>query len=238
MKIVKNDLYDYTDRYIFQLEEGFKFSVDSILLAEFVKISNNDNLDILDMCTGNAPVLLILSKKTKSKIIGFEIQKDIYELGKKSIEYNKLQNQLKIYNEDIRNIDKIFPGKYFDIITCNPPYYKYYKNKNINKNDYLSIARHEIMLKLEDIFMISANKLKEKGNFYLVHRPERLDEIIFLANKYKIPVKEIQLITTSNLKIKIVIVRCQKNSKPGIKFRNIIDISKLKSYQHIFEEEK
>ena len=237
MKIVKNDLFDYENRYIYQLEEGFKFSIDSILLAEFVKINKNKSYDILDMCTGNAPVLLILSKKNNSKMIGFEIQEDIYKLAVISVNENKLSNQSTIINEDIKNIDKIFPGKYFDIITCNPPYFKIDQVIQ-NKNDLLAIARHEIKISLEEIFMISASKLKENGNFYMVHRPERLDEIILLSHKYKMPVKEIQLITTKNNQLKIILVRCQKSAKFGIKFRNIINISKLKTYQNMFEEVK
>ena len=237
MKIVKNDLFDYTDRFIYQLEDGFKFSLDSILLAEFVKLPKKDNYEILDMCTGNAPVLLILSKKTKCPITGFEIQKDIYDLGLKSIKLNNLENQLTIINDDVKNIEKLFPGKYFDIITCNPPYFKADNKKDLNKNEYLSIARHEIKITLEDIFMIASKKLTDNGNFYLVHRPERLDEIILLANKYKIPVKELQLITTNNNKPKIILIRCQKGANCGIKFRDVLDITNLKSYQNIFKEE-
>ena len=237
MKIVKNDLFDYKNRYIYQIEDGFKFSLDSILLAEFVKIPKNKNIEILDMCTGNAPVLLILSTKTKCPITGVEIQKDIYDLGLKSINYNKLDKQLNIINDDIKNIDKIFPGKYFDIITCNPPYYKYNSKKDQNKNNLLSIARHEININLENIFQIVSSKLKEKGNFYLVHRPERLDEIIKYSLQYNLPIKEIQLIITNKTKPKIILIRCQKGAKCGIRFNDVIDITNLKTYQNIFKEE-
>ena len=100
MMIVKNDLFDYKNRYIWQIDGGFKFSLDSILLAEYVKVRNN--LSILDMCTGNAPIPLIISTKTNSKIVGFEIQKDIANLAKKSVEENKLGNQIKIINDGIK----------------------------------------------------------------------------------------------------------------------------------------
>lgn len=236
MKIVKNDLFDYQNRYIYQLEDGFKFSLDSILLAEFVKVSKRTNL-VLDMCTGNAPVPLILSTKTDAKIIGFEIQKDIYKLAKESVKLNNLESQIEIINDNILNIGKLFPGKYFDVITCNPPYFKVNDEKVLNKNDYLTIARHEVEIDLKTIFKLVKTLLKENGNFYLVHRPERLDEIIMLAKEHKVPVKEIQLIVTNENKPKILLLRCQKHSKYGIKFRDIIDVSKLKSYQHIFEEE-
>ena len=151
MKIVKNDLFDYKNRYIWQIDGGFKFSLDSILLAEYVKVRNN--LSILDMCTGNAPIPLIISTKTNSKIVGFEIQKDIANLAKKSVEENKLGNQIKIINDDIKNIGKYEEKNSFDVITCNPPYFK--ENSSlVNKNDYKSLARHEITINLDNIFSL------------------------------------------------------------------------------------
>ena len=88
--IVKNDLYDYKNRMIFQDSSGFKFSLDSILLAEFAKnIKNKSN--VLDMCSGNCVVPLILSTYNDANYVAFEIQKEIYNLGVKSIEYNKIK---------------------------------------------------------------------------------------------------------------------------------------------------
>ena len=232
MKIVKNDLFDYKNRYIWQLEDGFRFSIDSLLLAEYVK--PYDNKKILDMCTGNAPIPLVISLRTNSEIVGFEIQEDIARLAEKSVLENKLVNQIRIINDDINNIGFYYDKEYFDIITCNPPYFK--KNSSlINKSDYKSIARHEITINLEDIFKISYKYLKSNGTLYLVHRPERLDEIIILANKYNIYVKEITLIVTNRTMIpSLVFVKCVKLSNLGIKFKKIIDVSKCSTYQHIF----
>lgn len=233
MKIVKNDLFDYNMRYIWQIEDGFKFSLDSLLLAEYVKLT--DNKKILDMCTGNAPIPLVISLKTNSEIVGFEIQEDIANLAKMSVQENKLEGQIRIINDDINNIGDYYQEEYFDIITCNPPYFK--KNSSlINKSDYKSIARHEVKIDLENIFKLSYKYLKSNGILYMVHRPERLDEIIILANKYKINVKEIALIVTNKTMIpSLVLVKCVKLSNLGIKFRKIIDVSKCSTYQHIFE---
>ncbi|MDE6284396.1 MAG: methyltransferase [Bacilli bacterium] len=236
MTIVKNDLFDYPNRYIYQYVEGFKFSLDSILLAEFTQISKNAE-NILDMCTGNAPVPLILSTKTKCKIYGFEIQPEISELAEKSVKENRLEDQITIINEDIKNIIQVFPGKYFDIITCNPPYFSLSDKKVLNKNDALTIARHEIKIDLEDIFQIVKNHLKDNGEFYLVHRPSRLDEIILLADKYQLFVKELQFIVTKNNIPSIILLKIKKHAKNGIKYRSIKDVSKLSSYQRIFEED-
>lgn len=235
MKTVKNDLFDYKNRYIWQIQDGFKFSLDSILLAEYAKV--NDNINVLDMCTGNAPVPLIISTRTNSKIVGFEIQKDIADLAKKSVEENKLMEQIDIINDDIKNIGKYYEENTFDVITCNPPYFK--ENSSlINKNDYKSLARHEIAINLDNIFSLGFKYLKNNGILYMVHRPERLDEIIILANKYNLNVKELTLIVTNKRMIpSLILVKCVKNSKSGIKFRKIYDVSKCATYQHIFDSE-
>ena len=231
MKIVKNDLFDYNNRYIYQLNEGFKFSLDSILLSEYTK--PKDNLKILDMCTGNAVIPLILSLKTNSEITGFEIQEVIYDLAKKSVSLNKLDKQIKIINDDINNIDKYFKTNYFDIITCNPPYFK--NNCSIkNEIEYKNIARHEMKINLDNIFKISYKYLKDKGLLYMSHRPERLDEIINVATNNKMGVKEIIFIMTNNTKIPtLMLLKCVKNSKNNVKIK-VEDVSKCSTYQHVF----
>ncbi len=235
MKIVKNDLFDYKNRYIYQMEEGFKFSLDSILLAEFVEVK--ENLNILDMCTGNAVVPLILSTKTNSNIYGFEIQHDIYNLAVDSVKLNNLENQIKIIDDDVKNIDDYFKQEFFDIITVNPPYFKN-MGKMVNKNEYLSIARHEITINLEIIFKLAFKYLKNNGVLYIVHRVERIDDIIYLARVNNINVKEIQLILTKTDNIPtLVLCKCVKNSKSKIKFRKIVDVSKCCTYQHLFDRE-
>lgn len=176
---VKNDLFDYQNRYIMQIKDGFKFSLDSLLLAEFVNIRKSDKI-ILDMCTGNAPVPLILSLKTDALIVGFEIQKDISDLAQESVILNGLKDNIRIINDDIKNINKYYKTVTFDIITCNPPYFKTSEDGYKNKNDYLTLARHEITIDLESLFSIAKSYLKDNGVFCLVHRAERLDDIMYL----------------------------------------------------------
>ena len=232
---VKNDLFDYPNRYIMQIKDGFKFSLDSLLLAEFISLRQSDKL-ILDMCTGNAPVPLVLSLKTDAKIIGFELQKDIAELAWESISINGLDKQIKVINDDVKNVDKFFKPNSFDVITCNPPYFKVNDDKSKNKNDYLTLARHEIAIDLETIFKLVNRFLKDNGNFYMVHRSERLDEIIIFANKYRLNVKEIQFISTKmNNNPSTILVKCVKNSKLGVKIKKEICVDNLSTYQHLFE---
>lgn len=234
---VKNDLFDYKNRYIMQMRDGFKFSLDSLLLAEFVKIKKDDK-KILDMCTGNAPVPLVLSLKTNAEIVGFEIQKEISELALESVSINGLEKNIRIINDDIKNIDNYFESNTFDIITCNPPYFKTKEDGYRNKNDFLTLARHEIAIDLETIFKIAFKYLKDNKTFYLVHRVERLDDIIVLARENKMNVKELQFISTKKEKAaNTILIKCVKNGKPGIKLRKEICVDNLDTYQHLFESE-
>ena len=185
-----NDLLNY-DFKIYQLNNGFKFSIDSVLLAEFVNINFRDE-NIIDFCCGNAPIPLILSTKFNKNIYGVEIQKDIYELAIKSIEYNKINN-IKMLNKDIKELGKYFDFK-FDIITCNPPYFKCNEGSIINQDSMKAIARHEIKITLEDVVNISSKMLNYSGSLYLVHRCERLNEIFDLLKKYKFGLRRIQFV--------------------------------------------
>lgn len=236
--LIKNDLFDYKNRYIYQDTELFKFSLDSILLAEFVD-KKFKNKKIIDLCTGNMSIPLILSTYTSEKIVGFEIQKQVYNLGIDSIKLNKLEDQLQIINDDIKNINKYYKNDYFDIMICNPPFFKTAENSHINIKEELSIARHEIKITIEDIFNIAKTHLNNKGCLYIVHRVERLDEIVYLGYKYQINVKKIQFISTKEgEKPYILLIKAVKGSKPGVKVNSTICIENVKTYQNIFKEEE
>ena len=216
MKVI-NYLLGYKDLYIMQDNEMFHFSLDSVLLPNFITINKKIN-KILDIGCGNAPIPLILSTKTDARIIGIEIQKDVYNLAKESVEYNKLENQIEIINADINDYYKnIEPGS-IDIITCNPPYFKYQKDSNINESEFKTIARHEIALNLEQLFSISKVLLKTNGIIGIVHRPERLIDIIMEMKKNNIEPKKIQLVYPHpDEEANILLIEGRKNGKPGLK---------------------
>ena len=222
MMIVKNDLFDYKNRYIWQIDGGFKFSLDSILLAEYVKVRNN--LSILDMCTGNAPIPLFLSTKTKGNIIGVEIQKEVYNLAFKSVKINNLENQIKILNMDVNDLSSIYETDTFDLITCNPPYFKVKNKSNTNFNKVKSIARHEHNLELDNVFKCAKKILKNNGRIALVHRTDRLIDIIMLMKNNNIEPKRMQFVYPfSNSQSNLVLIEGAKNGNPGfILEKNII----------------
>ena len=214
---VKNDLLGYKNLKIIQDTEMFNFSLDSVLLPNFVTISSNVK-NILDIGTGNAPVPLILSTKTKANIIGVELQREVFELAVETIRINNLEKQIKIINEDINRIKEIFKNNQFELITCNPPFFKVKRDSNLNKNDYKTVARHEVKLNLNQICEISRKLLKEGGSLALVHRPERLAEIITIMQANKIEPKRVQFVyPKSHKNANIVLIEGTKNGKPGIK---------------------
>ena len=233
MKVI-NDLFDYENLKIVQNEDYFKFSIDSILLAEYVKITKNDN-KIIDLCSGNLPIPFILNYKYGKKIDAVEIQKEIYNYGLESLEINNKKEWINYYNEDVKNLVNILEKESYDVVTCNPPYFKdSIKNDNLIK----SIARHEIKINLEDIIKIASYLLKNNKTFYMVHIPNRLDEIILLCNKYNMNIKEIVFVNNTNKEPMLILIKAVKNSKIGMKLKYLNDANILKSYQNIFEGDK
>ena len=192
---VINDLLGYEGLKIIQRPDAFNFSLDSTLLADFVTINKNDKM-IMDMGCGNGyiPIFLSLRVQKDAHIYGVEIQKDIYDLAYRSVKLNNLENQITIVNQDLKTLHNDFGICKFDVITCNPPYFKYKETSNINKNDYLTIARHEVMVNLDEVVKEASLLLKEGGTFAMVHRSERFTDILFTFRKYKIEPKRLRFV--------------------------------------------
>lgn len=214
---VKNYLLGYKDMYIMQDTEDFNFSLDSVLLPNFVTL-NSKIERVLDIGCGNAPIPLILSTKTNAKITGIEIQEKSYLLAKESIELNGKDNQIEIINEDINDYYLKCESDTYDVITCNPPYFKYNSTSNLNFNETKTLARHEITLNLEQLFKISKKLLKNNGVISIVHRPERLVEIVEQMKKNNIEPKKIRFVYPKKEKeANILLIEGMKNGKSGLK---------------------
>lgn len=209
-----NDLYDYGYKIV-QKSDYFKFSLDSMLLANFVNINMADS-KLLDFCTGNCPIPIILSNSIKN-IVAFEVQKEIFELGDESLTLNNIKN-VKLINDDIKNIGNYYEEGYFDIITCNPPYFKVIDSSKINDNNVKAIARHEILIKLEDIVSLAYKFLRDKGKLYIVYRPDRLMELLKLFDKYKFGVKKLQCCyNNSDSLSSMILIEAMKNGQDDLK---------------------
>lgn len=236
MKTVLNDLYDYPNMKIYQLEEGFKFSLDSLLLAEFVNVRNPKEV-VVDFCTGNGVVPLVLSSKYSNKIWGIELQEPIYQVALKSIEINQKTSQITIINDNVLNSPKYFKPESVDIITCNPPYFKYNGKSLINTSEIKSIARHEITLDLDGIIKMTSSILKNKGELYLVYVTNRLEELMQTLTQNNLHIKKlIPIYTKKGKNCELILIKAVKNSNAGIKILPAVYIEELETFQNIFKE--
>ena len=214
---ITNYLLGYKNLKIIQDNEMFNFSLDSVLLPNFVTLNKNIS-KILDIGSGNAPIPLILSTKTEAKITGIEIQKEVFEMAIDSVKLNKKETQIEIINEDINDYYKKIETDTYDVITCNPPFFKYIESSNINKNEYKTIARHEVKLNLNQLFTIAKKLLKNNGVIAIVHRPERFIEIVEEMKKNNIEPKRVQFVyPKKTMEANILLIEGSKNGKPGLK---------------------
>ena len=216
MKVI-NDLLDYDGLKIVQDDEYFNFSLDSVLLPNFVKLSKQTK-KILDLGTGNAPILLFLSTMTDAELYGIEIQKEIYDLAKETLKINNLEKRINIINDNMKNLDKYFEINSFDVVVSNPPYFKLEEKSNINLSLQKTIARHEKEITLKELVQIAKKYLKNNGTFAMVHRTDRLIEVIEEFRKNNIEPKRIQLIYPKvNTESNMFLIEGRKNGHTGLK---------------------
>lgn len=220
MEITKNERIDdlgIKNLKIIQNKEYFCFGIDSVLLANFAKNIKKDSY-VLDLGTGSGIIPTLLCGKTNlKKAIGIEIQKDVCDMANQSIKLNKLNEKFEIICDSILNSNNYFEKQTFDVVITNPPYKK--KNTGIiNPDEPKMIARHEITANLEDFIRVAKDLLKDKGEFYMVHRPERLVDIFELMRKYKIEPKEIRFIfSKKNEEPKMVMIKGIKKANSFLK---------------------
>lgn len=215
-----NYLLGYKDLKIVQDDKMFKFSLDSILLANFATI-NKRYKKILDIGTGNAPILLVLSTKTNAALVGVEIQKEAYDLACESVNLNNKKKNIEIINDDIKEYAKGCESDTYDAIVCNPPFFKYSGIANVNNCEEKTLARHEKSLSLQDIMIISRKLLKNNGTLAIVHRPERLIEIIMLMHENNIEPKRIQFVYPKEGKrANILLIEGTKNGSSDVKIES------------------
>ena len=207
------------DLKIIQNKDGFCFGIDSVLLSDFAKNIRNNSV-VLDLGTGTGIIPILLCGKTKlKKIVGVEVQEEVADMAKRSAKLNNLEDKFEIINKNILELKSIYDANSFDVIVTNPPYKKI--NTGIkNENEKKLISRHEILANLEDFISVSSRLLKYKGEFYMVHRPERLSDIFFYMRKYKIEPKEIRMVySNKNVAPKMVLIKGVKNGNVFLKFR-------------------
>lgn len=220
------DDLEFKNLKIIQNKNGFCFGIDSVLLSDFSKNIKKDS-KVLDLGTGTGIISILLCGKTNLReIIGVEVQKEVYNMACRSAKLNDIEDKFKLINENVLNLENIFENGYFDVIVTNPPYKK--QNTGItNEDNRKLISRHEILANLEDFIRVSNKMLKDKGEFYMVHRPERMVDIFALMRKYKIEPKEVRLVFSNEKNPpKMVLIKGIKNGGEYLKFRENLYIYK------------
>ena len=220
VKLKENERIDdleYKGLKIIQNTDGFCFGIDAVLLSDFAKEIKN-NSTVLDLGTGTGILSILLSGKTNlKKIYGIEIQKEVADMAKRSVKLNNLEDRIEIINKNIKDLKEDFEKNSIDAIVTNPPYKKIETGKS-NEKENKYISRHEVTASLEDFIKISFDLLKDKGCLYMVHRPERLAEIIYYLKTNKLEPKKIRFVH-SNIEEepKLVLIKAVKNAKEFIK---------------------
>lgn len=202
---------------LIQKKDAFRFGVDAVLLADFANVKNK--FRVVDLCTGTGIVpFLVVGKYNPNEVVGIEIQHEMIEMADRSVKLNNLENQVKFYEGDLKDTEFLKTLGKFDVLTVNPPYKL--NNAGIkNPSDKLAIARHEILCNLEDVIKASRILLKDNGRMFMVHRPERLVDIITLMRKYKIEPKRIKMVHPNSKKApNIVLVEGQRDGGKFLKW--------------------
>ena len=218
INLKENERIDDLQRNGYQIIQDpnrFCFGMDAVLLSSFAKAKEGDN--VLDLCTGTGIIPILMEAKTKAdKFVALEIQEDSADMARRSVLLNHLEEKIDIVTGDVKEADTLFKAASFDVITCNPPYMTGQHGLR-NKDEAKTIARHEVLCTLEDVIRVSAKLLKPGGNFFMVHRPFRLSEIIVLLHQYKLEPKRMQLVYPYvDKEPNMVLIEANRGGKPRL----------------------
>lgn len=214
----ENERIDDLERngyHIIQDTKRFCFGMDAVLLSGFARVK--EGAHVLDLGTGTGIIPILLEAKTKAEhLTGLEIQEDSADMARRSVLLNGLEDKIDIVTGDIKEAESLFDAASFDVITCNPPY-MIGKHGITNEGNAKAIARHEILCTLEDIVSQAAKLLKPGGNFFMVHRPFRLAEIMTVLQAYKLEPKRMQLVYPFvDKEPNMVLIEANRGGKPRL----------------------
>lgn len=199
--MVKNNLLKENERIdslqrngysIIQNSTRFCFGMDAVLLTEFVNLKKGDR--VIDLCTGTGVIPILLCAKSQAEHFeAVEIQEETADMAKRSVILNNLEDRIDVKCEDLNNLKSVFENASFDAVTVNPPYMIPGKAL-VNPDESKAIARHEIKCTLRDVLSESSRLLKNGGKLFMVHKPERLDEIIVAMKEVRLEPKRLRIV--------------------------------------------
>ena len=220
MELLENERIDdleFNNLKIIQNSTGFCFGIDSVLLSDYAKNLKTDS-KVIDIGTGTGIIGILLCAKSKLKTItGIEIQKEVADMAKRSIKLNELEEKFKILNINIKDVFQFIEPNSIDTIVTNPPYMKLNSGAQ-NIEEKKLISRHEVECNLEDIVKISYKLLKSKAEFYMVHRAERIVDILYTLRKYRLEPKQLRFVQSrQDSSPNLVLLRCVKDGGKALK---------------------
>lgn len=199
---------------IIQGQDEFRYGTDAVKLSDFAVVKPGER--VMDLCTGTGIVPILLHKnEPNAKYFGLEIQPQMQEMALRSVKLNNLTDKIDILLGDLCNIRQLFEAESFQVVTCNPPYMKNDTGKK-NQTESVTIARHEICCTLEDCVSAAAYLLPSGGRFYMVHRPERLADIMSIMRKYNVEPKRLTIYAAGKKPPKLLVIEGQKNRNSGL----------------------
>jgi tRNA1(Val) A37 N6-methylase TrmN6 len=200
---------------IIQSNEIFSFSMDAVLLARFCTVPPRGR--ILDLCTGNGVIPLLLTTRTNALIDGVEIQFKPYDMARRSVMLNGLEEQIRIVQGDLKEWHRTVGYGVYDLVTVNPPYLPVHAGDQ-NVNEQFAIARHEVCCTLEDVAAACARLVRYGGKVAMVHRPSRLIEIVQVLTRYKLEPKRLRFVhPRAGMEANMVLIEAVKEGKPELR---------------------
>ncbi len=202
----------------FQIIQGceeFRFGTDAVKLSDFAVVHPGDN--VMDLCTGTGIIPILLQKKQpRMQAVGLEIQEQMAEMADRSVKLNNLTDKIRIMQGDVKRVREYFEAESFNVVTCNPPYMKNNTGKK-NERESVTIARHELLCNLSDCVSAAAYLLPSGGRFYMVHRPERLADILSVMREKGLEPKRLTLFAGGkNKPPRLLVVEGQKGRNSGL----------------------
>lgn len=209
---------------IIQNPQGFCFGIDAVLLANHVKLKPGDRVVDLGSGTGIIPILLAGKSRT-AKFQGLELQQEVYDMARRSVILNQLQERIEILQGDIKRVGEIFPKSQYDVVTSNPPYM--HSQGLINPGNAKAISRHEVACDLEDVIRGASTLLRTHGRFYMIHRPNRLVDIMNVMRSHDLEPKGLRMIQSKPGKPpNLLIIEGKKGAGRELKIREPLIIYK------------
>ncbi|GHN50985.1 GIY-YIG nuclease family protein [Lactobacillus delbrueckii] len=229
IELKENERIDYLlgeQLKIIQDGQSFAFSLDTLLLAYWAKEAIKNRSKVVELCSGNAAASLYMAAFNKAHYDDVELQEDMVSKARRSVELNDMQDRITVYQGNVKYAGSFLRKDSYDVVVVNPPYFKAPAGHKLNPDRSKAIARHELEINLEEIIAVSAGLLKMKGKMFMVHRPERLGEIINYGFKHDLAVKTVQpFVSRRGQDANLVIVEAVRSGKgDGLVLRDAIEV--------------